>query len=175
VLGHGNFIFAVLLADTYHHIYLFIYLSSTSGMGGGAWTGLIWLRIGTDGGLFGVRWWTFGFHKMRENSWLAENRLVSQEGLCSIKYLFIYGWKMWGLNPDRIKKFIFPNRPDRLCDSLTSLYSGNQGSFPRVELSRNDFDHSPQLIRRLRMSGAVLLLHLYIYMICAGRSLAFTS
>jgi len=27
---------------------------------------------------------TFGLHKMRGISWLAENRLDSQEGLCSI-------------------------------------------------------------------------------------------
>jgi hypothetical protein len=33
----------------------------------GVWaqTGLIWLRIGTCGGLFCIRRWTFGFHKMR--------------------------------------------------------------------------------------------------------------
>jgi hypothetical protein len=30
-------------------------------------------------------YWTFGFHKMRRFSWLAENQLVSQEGLCSIE------------------------------------------------------------------------------------------
>jgi hypothetical protein len=41
----------------------------------GAWTGLIWLRIGT----------TFGFHKMRGISWLVENRLFSQEGLYSVE------------------------------------------------------------------------------------------
>jgi hypothetical protein len=29
------------------------------------WSGLIWLRIGTSGGLLWTRWWTFGFHKRR--------------------------------------------------------------------------------------------------------------
>ena len=34
-------------------------------------TGWSWLRIGTGGGRLWVRWWTFGFHKMRGISWLA--------------------------------------------------------------------------------------------------------
>jgi hypothetical protein len=33
-------------------------------LGGGAQTGLIWLRTGTGGGLLCIRWWTFRFHKM---------------------------------------------------------------------------------------------------------------
>jgi hypothetical protein len=40
-------------------------------VGWGAWTGLIWLRIGTGGGLLWIRWWTFGSHKMRGVSWVA--------------------------------------------------------------------------------------------------------
>jgi hypothetical protein len=27
---------------------------------GGVWSGFTWLRIGTDGGLLWMRWWTFG-------------------------------------------------------------------------------------------------------------------
>jgi hypothetical protein len=53
--------------------------------GGGAWTGSIWLRIGTGGGLLCIRWWTFRFHKMRGISWVAEDILASQEGLCSME------------------------------------------------------------------------------------------
>ena len=34
-------------------------------------TGWSWLRIGTGGGHLWVRWWTFGFQKMRGISWLA--------------------------------------------------------------------------------------------------------
>ena len=34
-------------------------------------TGWSWLRIGTDGGHLWIRWWTFGFHKVRGISWLA--------------------------------------------------------------------------------------------------------
>jgi accessory gene regulator protein AgrB len=31
----------------------------------GLWTGLGWLRIETGGGHLWMRYWTFGFHKMR--------------------------------------------------------------------------------------------------------------
>jgi hypothetical protein len=58
-----------------------------------AWTGSIWLRIGTGGGLLWMRLWTFGSHKMRGISWVAQDVLASQEGLCSMewvsKYVFI--------------------------------------------------------------------------------------
>jgi len=50
-----------------------------------AWTGSMWLRIGTGGGHFWMRQWTFGFHYMRWISWLAENRKATQEGLCSME------------------------------------------------------------------------------------------
>ena len=43
--------------------------------------GYMWLRIRTSGGLLWTRRWTFGFHKMPRNAWLAEELLVSQEGL----------------------------------------------------------------------------------------------
>jgi hypothetical protein len=51
----------------------------------GAWTGWIWPRIGTGGGHFWIRYWTFGFHKPWI-SWLTENRLAS-EWLCSIEWV----------------------------------------------------------------------------------------
>ena len=55
--------------------------------GGGAWTGSIWPRIGTGrgNGLFWVLWWTFGFHKMRGLSWVAQDDSASQQGLCSMQ------------------------------------------------------------------------------------------
>jgi len=49
---------------------------------------LVWpkqLRIRTGGGHVWMLKRTFGFHKMRGISWLAENRLASQEGLCSME------------------------------------------------------------------------------------------
>ena len=50
-----------------------------------AWTGLIWLRIGIGGGRLWMRQWTSMVHKKRGISWLADNRLASQEGLCSME------------------------------------------------------------------------------------------
>ena len=41
----------------------------------------------TDSGLLWMRQWTFRFHRLRGISWLAENRLTSQEGLCSMEYV----------------------------------------------------------------------------------------
>jgi hypothetical protein len=32
-----------------------------------------------------MRYWTFGFHKMRGISWLAEEMSASQEGVCFMK------------------------------------------------------------------------------------------
>jgi hypothetical protein len=49
-----------------------------------AWTGSIWHRTGTCGGFLWMRWWNFGFYKMRRISWLAESLLDSREGLCSV-------------------------------------------------------------------------------------------
>jgi hypothetical protein len=48
------------------------------------WTGLIWFRIGTSGGLLWTQYWTFEFHKML-NSWVAVQLAASQEGLKSME------------------------------------------------------------------------------------------
>jgi hypothetical protein len=40
-------------------------------------TGWSWLRIGTGGGHLWVRWWTFGFRKMRGISWLVAEPVSS--------------------------------------------------------------------------------------------------
>jgi len=53
--------------------------------GRGAWTRLIWLRIGTGGWMLWMRWWRFALHKIRGISWLAEDLLASQEGPCSME------------------------------------------------------------------------------------------
>jgi hypothetical protein len=41
----------------------------------------------TGGGRLCVRWGTFGFHQMWGISWLAEDRLASQEGLCCMEWI----------------------------------------------------------------------------------------
>ena len=48
------------------------------------WTAMMWLGIGTGGRHLWVLEWTFGLRKMRGISWLAANRLASQDGLCSM-------------------------------------------------------------------------------------------
>jgi hypothetical protein len=48
------------------------------------WIGLIWLRIGTSGGLLWTRQWTSGFHKMLGSSWVAVQLAASQEGFSSM-------------------------------------------------------------------------------------------
>jgi hypothetical protein len=50
-----------------------------------AWTGSSWLRIWTSGGQLWMRQWTYGLHKMRGISGLAENGFDSQEGLCCME------------------------------------------------------------------------------------------
>jgi hypothetical protein len=54
-----------------------------------AWSGSIFLRIGTCGGLLWMRWLTFGLHKMRGISWVAEDLFASQGGLCSMELLLL--------------------------------------------------------------------------------------
>jgi hypothetical protein len=53
---------------------------------GKAWTELVWPMIETCGGLLWMRWWTIGFLKTQEISWVAEDVLDSQEGLCWRSY-----------------------------------------------------------------------------------------
>jgi hypothetical protein len=54
---------------------------------------LICLRIKTSGGLLWTLSWTFGFHKMLENSWVAAQLAVSQERLISMELVSIH-WSM---------------------------------------------------------------------------------
>jgi hypothetical protein len=53
----------------------------------GLWNGLGWFRIETGGGHLWMREWTFGFRKMWRLSWLAANRLDSQEGFCCMEWV----------------------------------------------------------------------------------------
>jgi hypothetical protein len=46
----------------------------------------IWLRIGTSGGLFWTRLWTFRFYKMLANSWVVAQLVDSQGGLSFMKW-----------------------------------------------------------------------------------------
>jgi hypothetical protein len=54
------------------------------------WIELIWLMIGTSGGLLWTRYWTFGLHKMLVGSRGAAQLAAPQEGLSSVsKYSYV--------------------------------------------------------------------------------------
>jgi hypothetical protein len=53
------------------------------------WTGLVWLRIGTSGGLLGTQQCTFGFSKLVRNPGEIERLAVSEE-LISME--LVIGW-----------------------------------------------------------------------------------
>jgi hypothetical protein len=55
------------------------------------WTGFIWFGMGTSGRLLWTQQWTFGFHKRRWISWVAEWLLTFQEGLCSMELVITQG------------------------------------------------------------------------------------
>jgi hypothetical protein len=74
-------------------------------------TGLIWLRIGTSGGLLWTLLWTFGFHKFLGSSWVAIQLAAYQEGLgsvklvlklCDVSYLFSVYLTTGGCKPDML-------------------------------------------------------------------------
>jgi hypothetical protein len=72
------------------------------------WTGSIWLRIGTSGGLLWTRWWTFGFLKMLGSSWVAAQLATSQEGLSSVsKYTTNYRGVLYNVK----RMYCRPNVP----------------------------------------------------------------
>jgi hypothetical protein len=86
------------------------------------WTGFIWLKIGTGGGILWTRLSTLRFHKSRRIPWLAEWLLASQEGLChmelvstektapwgtSICFHFVIGWLLWsGAGSVNLRSFV---------------------------------------------------------------------
>jgi hypothetical protein len=59
------------------------------------WSGMDW--IGTSGGLLWTRQWTFGFHTMLGNSWVAEQLAVSQEGFSCMELVTISISSLFGL------------------------------------------------------------------------------
>jgi hypothetical protein len=52
---------------------------------------MVWLWIGTSGGLLWTRQWTWWFCKRRETSWQAEQLLAPQEGLTCMGFLCYLG------------------------------------------------------------------------------------
>jgi hypothetical protein len=50
-------------------------------------TGSLWLWIETGGWVLWLRLWTFGFYKIGGISWVAEDVLAFQEGLCCMLFI----------------------------------------------------------------------------------------
>lgn len=69
------------------------------------------------------------------------------------------GW--YGIRiPAEEKGFSFTNRPDRLWDLNSLLFIGYRYAFPRTKRSERQVGHSPKLLKRQRMGGAILPRHI---------------
>jgi hypothetical protein len=116
------------------------------------WIKLIWLRIGTSGGLLWTRYWTFGSHKMLGIFWVAAQLAASQEGLSSMSewYLFylhlevIHLYVMLTVQLTWLIYILFADTIFQVCISMIPcrLVSGYK-SFGRILL----FPHS---VRKLQ-------------------------
>jgi hypothetical protein len=52
------------------------------GLAVGVWSGFSWLRIGTVGGLFWIRWWTFGFWLHRVSQSVSTSEVLQHIMTC---------------------------------------------------------------------------------------------
>jgi len=84
------------------------------------------------------------------------------------------GWTVQGSNPGRGQRlFSSPNHPDWLWGPPSLLFSGNKCSFPGVKLPGCESTDLHPLLS-LRMSGAIPLLPLYVFLACTGENFTFT-
>jgi hypothetical protein len=60
-------------------------------------TRFIWFVIGTNGGLLWTRKWTFEWHEILGNSWVAARLAASQEGFSSMQLLSWLNCHMFGV------------------------------------------------------------------------------
>jgi hypothetical protein len=143
------------------------------------WTGSIWLRIRTSVGLLWARWWTFGFHNISRNSWVAEKLAASREGfsslervgkwasqsdICHISDSFVnwYWLKTCGFIPNRGMHFSLLRRiqsPSRLCN-------GYRGVFPWDKQSERESSHSFAFSNELYDAWSFALTSPYISVMC---------
>jgi hypothetical protein len=92
------------------------------------WTGLLWIRIGTSGGLLWTPWWNLGLHKILGNSWVA----ASQEGLSSVDLVIIFFMALptnSGLRP----LIQFCNHFSQTVTLLGQVISPSQGRYLNAE------------------------------------------
>jgi hypothetical protein len=74
----------------------------------------------------------------------------------------------------RVNRFSFsPKRPDRLWGQPILLFNEHRGSLWRVQGQGREVDHSPPSMSRLRMSGAIglPLLPVYVFMALVRKTL----
>jgi hypothetical protein len=80
---------------------------------------LLWLKIGTGDRLLWRRKWTFGFYKMWGISWVDEERLASQKGLCSKELVILL---INNVNKNFLLQYEYPRRvlphPETACRYL---------------------------------------------------------
>lgn len=78
------------------------------------------------------------------------------------------GWTVRGSNPGGGNRFLSSRkRPYRLRGPPTIIFCGYRGSSPGLRRLRREVTHL-LLVSRLRISGAVLLLHMYAFMSWTG-------
>jgi hypothetical protein len=72
------------------------------------WWGMDWIhleQVGTGGGLFWTRQWTFGFHKILANSWLNAQQVTCQQ------WLNIMGLVSWMVSENsKLRNFWSPDQ-----------------------------------------------------------------
>jgi len=68
----------------------------------------------------------------------------------------------------QIFSFIQKNRPDRLWSVPNLLFNVYRRSFPGLKRQVREVDHSPLSSAELRMSGALPLFALYVFMSWTG-------
>ena len=79
------------------------------------------------------------------------------------------GWTIWGSNPGRYKRFFSsPKRPGQLWDPPSVLFNGYRGSFSQVKQPGRKLPTHLHLVSMLRISGAIPLIPLYIFMAWTG-------
>jgi hypothetical protein len=85
-------------------------------------------------------------------------------------------WTVQGVNPSRGMGFFFSSlkHPDQLCSPPSLLFNAYYGSFQMVKRLGREVNCSPAPVPKWRMSGAILLLPLYVFMVWTGKASFFS-
>jgi hypothetical protein len=113
------------------------------------WTGFVWLRIGTGGELFWIRYWTIGFHKLLGNHGVSKQLGISRvvlsstfiallltrsantqlalcEACCGAPWCYWCGWLWWPGNCgwSRLTALLLGDCWECACSSLMLAWWG---------------------------------------------------